>query len=73
MQRRHDEALMEAKRALRLDPLNLMISTWVGLRYYLAHDYVHAIEQNRGSIELDGNFAAAHLLLGEDYVTDGFR
>ena len=73
MQRRHDEALVEAKRALQLDPLNLMISTWVGLRYYLAHDYVHAIEQNRASVELDGNFAAAHLLLGEDYVQSGLH
>jgi tetratricopeptide (TPR) repeat protein len=50
-----------------------MISTWVGLRYYLAHDYPHAIEQNRDSVELDPNFAAAHLLLGEDYVQAGLR
>ena len=50
-----------------------MISTWVGLRYYLAHDYSHAIQQNRGSVELDPNFAAAHLLLGEDYVQAGLR
>ena len=38
-----------------------------------AHDYPHAIEQNRGSVELDPNFAAAHLLLGEDYVQAGLR
>jgi tetratricopeptide (TPR) repeat protein len=70
---RHGEALAEAKRALELDPLNLMISTWVGLRYYMARDYSHAIEQNRNSVELDPNFAAAHLLLGEDYVQAGFH
>ena len=73
MQRRHEEALTEAKRALELDPLNLMISTWVGLRYYLAHDYSHAIEQNRASVELDPNFAAARLLLGEDYIQGGLQ
>ena len=72
-QGRHDEALAEAKRALELDPLNLMISTWVGLRYYLARDYSRAIEQNRNSVELDPNFAAAHLLLGEDYVQAGLH
>jgi len=43
-----------------------MISTWVGLRYYMERDYSAAIEQNRESVELDPNFAAAHLLLGED-------
>jgi tetratricopeptide (TPR) repeat protein len=49
------------------------ISTWVGLRYYMARDYSRAIDQNRNSVELDPNFAAAHLLLGEDYAQAGFR
>ena len=70
---RHDEALSEARRALELDPLNLMISTWVGLRYYLARNYSAAIEQNRDSVELDSSFAAAHLLLGEDFVQAGLH
>jgi TolB-like protein/DNA-binding winged helix-turn-helix (wHTH) protein/Tfp pilus assembly protein PilF len=70
---RHEEALAEASRALELDPLNLMISTWVGLRYYLAHNYSGAIEQNRNTVQLDSNFAAAHLLLGEDYNQAGFQ
>jgi TolB-like protein/DNA-binding winged helix-turn-helix (wHTH) protein/Flp pilus assembly protein TadD len=68
IKRRHDEALAEASRALELDPLNLMIGTWVALRHYQAHDYSRAIEQARNSVELDSNFAAAHLLLGEGYV-----
>jgi tetratricopeptide (TPR) repeat protein len=45
----------------------------VGLRYYLARDYSQAIEQNQNSVELDPNFAAAHLLLGEDYVQSGLH
>ena len=68
---RHDEALIEARQALALDPLNLMIGTWVGRRYYLAHKYEPAIEQGRNTVELDASFAAAHLLLGEDYVQVG--
>ena len=70
---RQDEALVEASRALELDPLNLMISTWVALRYYQAHNYSRAIEQARSSVELDSNFAAAHLLLGEGYVQAGLH
>jgi len=46
---RHDEALVEAKKASDLDPLNLMIGTWVGLRYYLARKYDSAIDQGRPS------------------------
>ncbi|HXZ79640.1 MAG TPA: winged helix-turn-helix domain-containing protein [Terriglobales bacterium] len=68
---RHDEALLEAKEALRLDPLNRMIGTWVALRYYLARNYNAAIEQSRNTVDLDSNFAAAHLLLGENYVQTG--
>jgi tetratricopeptide (TPR) repeat protein len=62
---RHNEALTEAKEASKLDPLNQMIGTWVALRYYLAREYDDAIEHSRSTIELDPNFAAAHLLLGE--------
>jgi tetratricopeptide (TPR) repeat protein len=50
-----------------------MIGTWVGLRYYLAGKYDLAIERGRSTIELDANFAAAHLLLGESYVQRGLR
>jgi TolB-like protein/DNA-binding winged helix-turn-helix (wHTH) protein/tetratricopeptide (TPR) repeat protein len=70
---RHDEALREAKQALNLDPLNLMIGTWTGLRYYLARKYQAAIEQSLNTVELDSNFAAAHLMLGESYVQAGLR
>jgi len=70
---RHDEALPEARRALELDPLNLMIGTWVGRRYYLARKYDLALEQGRNTEELDANFAAAHLLLGENYVQVGLH
>jgi tetratricopeptide (TPR) repeat protein len=58
---------------LDLDPLNLMIGTWVGLRYYLARKYDGALEQSRNTLELDPNFAAAHLILGETYVQMGLN
>jgi tetratricopeptide (TPR) repeat protein len=65
--------LVEAKKASDLDPLNLMIGTWLGLRYYLAHKYQSAIKQGRSTVELDPNFAASHLLLGEAYVQMGLH
>jgi tetratricopeptide (TPR) repeat protein len=50
-----------------------MIGTWVGRRYYLARKYELAIEQGRNTVELDANFSAAHLLLGENYVQVGMH
>jgi tetratricopeptide (TPR) repeat protein len=68
---RHADAQREAKRALELDPLNLMIGTWLGLRYYLARSYDSAVEQGRNTVDLDPTFAAAHLILGESYAQQG--
>ena len=68
---RHPEALIEARKALQIDPLNLMIGTWLGLRYYQARDYDRAIEQSRNTVDLDPNFAAARLLLGESLIQKG--
>jgi len=48
-----------------------MINTWVALRLYLAHDYSAAIAQSSDAVDLDANFAAGHLLLGEAYVQAG--
>ena len=62
-----------ARNASELDPLNLMIGTWLGLRYYLARKYDSAIEQGLSTVELDPNFAASHLVLGEAYVQAGHR
>src|SRR5262249_19053173 len=35
--------------------------------------YDRAIEQGRNTVDLDPNFAASHLLLGESYVQTGLR
>ena len=39
----------------------------------MARDSSRAIDRNRNSVELDPNFAAAHLVLGEDYVEAGMH
>ena len=61
---RHQEALQQAETARTLDPLSLIIQTWVGLRYYFAEDYEHAIAEYREALKLDDDFAPAHWHLG---------
>jgi tetratricopeptide (TPR) repeat protein len=50
-----------------------MINTWVDLRYYLARNYDRTLEQSHNTVDLDANFAAAHFMLGENYVQMGLH
>ena len=65
---RSAEALAELKRAEELDPLSRAISTTHGYVLYLAHDNDAAIAQLRKTLQLDTNFAVAHMYLGRAYV-----
>ena len=68
---RHDEALRHATQARALDPLSLIIQTWMGLRYYFRRDHDRAIAEYRTALELDSDFAAAHWHLGWAYEQAG--
>jgi TolB-like protein/Tfp pilus assembly protein PilF len=68
---RHAEALQQAETARTLDPLSLIIQTWVGLRYYFAEKYPEAIVEYRKALELDPDFAPAHWHLGWAYELTG--
>lgn len=68
---RHAEALQQAETARTLDPLSLIIQTWVGLRYYFAGKYPEAIVEYRKALELDPDFAPAHWHLGWAYELTG--
>jgi TolB-like protein/Tfp pilus assembly protein PilF len=61
---RHDEALRQAHEARELDPLSLIINTWVGLRHYFAGRYSMAIQEYGKALELNPDFAPAHWHLG---------
>lgn len=61
---RFPEALAELKRAEELDPLSLAIKTIHGYVFYLARDDDRAEAQLRGTLELDKDFAVAHMFLG---------
>ncbi|MEO8090981.1 MAG: protein kinase [Gemmatimonadales bacterium] len=57
---RHGEALQQEEIARDLDPLSLIIQTWMGLRYYFGGKYEEAIVEYRKALELDPDFAPAH-------------
>jgi TolB-like protein/Flp pilus assembly protein TadD len=62
--RRSDEAVEGARTAQRLDPLNLVVNTGVGLHLFYARRYDEAIEQERRTLELDPQFGPALRTLG---------
>ena len=68
---RFDQAILELKRALELDPLSLPINASLGRTYYLARRYNEAIEQLRKTLEMNPGFYYAHWNLGSALVAKG--
>ena len=68
---RHEEAIAESERARRLDPLSPIINAWLGWRHHFARQYDAALEQYRRTLELDANFAPAHLVMGQTHEQQG--
>jgi eukaryotic-like serine/threonine-protein kinase len=68
---RFDEAVVEDKRALELDPLSLIINHAQGWPYHLSRRFDQAIERYRKTLEMEPNFARTHLRLGEVYAAKG--
>jgi TolB-like protein/DNA-binding winged helix-turn-helix (wHTH) protein/Tfp pilus assembly protein PilF len=65
---RAEEALVEHKRALVLDPLSLIIASGTGHRLYRLRRYEEAAVSLREALEMDGNFPSTHWNLGLVYV-----
>jgi DNA-binding SARP family transcriptional activator len=65
---RFEEQAAEILLAQELDPLSLIISTDVGWGLYYRRSYDDAIEQLRRTLDLDANFAVAHVMLGLAYA-----
>jgi len=58
---RFDEAIVEAKKALELDPLSLIINAVLGGIYYFAGMIPESIEQFRKTVEIDPQFSVTYL------------
>jgi TolB-like protein/Flp pilus assembly protein TadD len=72
-QRLFEEALTEAKIALDIDPLSVLLSYNVGFIHYCSQHYDEAIEQFHKSSELDPLFAPTHQFLAFAYAQKRMR
>jgi eukaryotic-like serine/threonine-protein kinase len=68
---RLDEARIEIKRALELDPLSLIINVGLADTFYVRKEYDQAIRELRRILEIDPNFPIARLFLGYCYRQKG--
>jgi serine/threonine protein kinase/tetratricopeptide (TPR) repeat protein len=68
---RHEEAIAEAKRALDLDPLSLIIQANLGGRYLRAGRYAEAIQECQKALDLDSSFVIGHDCVGFGYLQTG--
>jgi len=68
---RFEEAIAEMNRALEFDPFSLIINTNLGWIFYYAHRYDDALEQCRKVLDLDSNFASAHVRMVQAYEQKG--
>ena len=65
---RADESVAEARRALFLDPLDVLLNLHLGWAYVYARRYDDAIKQLQKTNEMDPNLALIHTMLGWAYV-----
>jgi DNA-binding winged helix-turn-helix (wHTH) protein/TolB-like protein len=63
---RSDEAIEQMKRALEIDPLSPWSNS--GFVLFLGRHYDEAIQASQKALELDKNFAVAHMVAGLSYV-----
>ncbi len=64
---RLEDAIQEMKRALELEPVSLVMNTFMGATLYYSGRYDDAIDQCRRTVEMDPTFAVAHWHLGLAY------
>ena len=64
---RTQDSLVESKRALELDQLDLNINVHLGWHYLYAREYDRAIKQFEKALQMDRNYGLAHWYLGRSY------
>jgi TolB-like protein/Flp pilus assembly protein TadD len=68
-----DEAIVERKKALDLDPISPLLSSALGEAYYHARRFDVTIEQNKKALELDPSYAIALVNIGRGYEQLGMH
>jgi eukaryotic-like serine/threonine-protein kinase len=66
-----DQAIIELKRAVELDPFSVVMNANFGYCYLLARRYFEAISQLRKTVELDPNFSYTRVVLGGALLFSG--
>ena len=61
----HDAAYAAVMRALEIDPVSLSFQVWAGVTSYLARRYEDAVYHYSQALELDPDFAVAHMYLAQ--------
>ncbi len=69
--RRLDDAVVEASRAVELDPLSSDSAQTLGLIFYYKRDYKQAIQALEQALKLDPGSARARFVLGRVYDAQG--
>jgi TolB-like protein/lipoprotein NlpI len=67
----YDEALLEKKTTLAMDPHSVVIRTDLARMFYFHREYDKAIEQYGAALGMDPNFSSAHLWLAQAYEQKG--
>jgi serine/threonine protein kinase/Tfp pilus assembly protein PilF len=70
---RHDEAIVEIKRAQELDPLSLIIGAVTGRIYYCARRYDQSIDQLEKTLQTERHFGPAAAFLAQSYLKKGMH
>ena len=61
----HDAAYAAVMRALEIDPVSLSFQVWAGVTSYLARRYEDAVYHYSQALELDPDFAVAHMYMAQ--------
>ena len=64
---RPDVGVALLEKALELDPLSLLLNTDLGWSYLFTRQFDKTLEQGMKTLEIDPNFAMAHLVIGMAY------
>jgi len=70
---RFDDAIAEARRAVELDPLSLVINSDLGVDNFFARRYDEAITQLRKTLEMDPGYYYGYVNLGQALELKGAR
>jgi TolB-like protein/Flp pilus assembly protein TadD len=70
---RLDDAIVERKKSLSLDPISPLLHSALGEAYYHARQFKITIQQNKQALELDPSYAIALVNIGRAYEQLGMH